>query len=253
MRVTNFSLLKPVGKAYSTCLPVDHCLSELIGWQPRADAEPVLVLATCSVDGTPEATLVSHGRVLAADRIAVELALGSNAAKQLAERPRARLLLLLRDNRAEALHLDLLFIRGWRSEPSVSLTRELLEFRIISPEPSAVASVATETLAVRYYEEDASVFLDGQYLVKGLAGRMLWRMLNQYTSEGRRDFSNRELRLDPSLDQRNRCDNLEARLLLLRRRLAEREPSLRLPTTGRGRFRVEADRPIELERVSARG
>ena len=104
-------------------------------------------------------------------------------------------------------------------------------------------------LTVRRYREDDSVFLDDDYLIKGVAGAILWKLLDCWQREGRSDFSNRELRLDPSLRLPEIADNLEARLVLLSRRLAERSDCLRIEKTGRGRFRLQVGRPVRLAEV----
>ncbi len=104
----------------------------------------------------------------------------------------------------------------------------------------------SEAMRICYYAVNDSVFVDHEYLVKGLAGRILFRVLNAHVHEGRVDFTNKELRVDEALELHGFRDNLEARLALLRRRLEERLPSLRLPRTGRGRFRLELTRPFEL-------
>jgi adenylate cyclase len=103
---------------------------------------------------------------------------------------------------------------------------------------------------VKYYRSDDSIFIDNDYVVKGVAGRVLWRMLRSYSDEHRVDFTNKEIRLDPLLELPDIKDNLEARLILLRRRLDERCGSLRIQNTGRGRFRLEVIQPFELREVS---
>jgi adenylate cyclase len=91
-----------------------------------------------------------------------------------------------------------------------------------------------------------SIFIDEAYLIKGVAGAICWKLLQDYTTRQRREFSNRELRLDPSIGLPEIGDNLEARLILLQKRLVERCDFLRLVRTGRGRFQLQVDRPVSL-------
>ena len=113
--------------------------------------------------------------------------------------------------------------------------------------PGLPAATAGAGVGVRYFASDASVFFDGEYLIKGVAGRILWSLLVQHGADGRTDFTNRELRLDPTLDMPGFKDNLESRLILLKRRLDERGAPARIHKTGRGRFRLEVTQPLRLE------
>ncbi|HVE53743.1 MAG TPA: GAF domain-containing protein [Ramlibacter sp.] len=101
-------------------------------------------------------------------------------------------------------------------------------------------------LVVRHYAANDSIFLGDGYLIKGVAGAILWKLLRDHQVHGRTEFTNRELRLDPSLGLPDVSDNLEARLLLLQRRLSEQGGGLRIEKTGRGRFRLVAERAVEL-------
>jgi adenylate cyclase len=106
------------------------------------------------------------------------------------------------------------------------------------------------TARIRFYGRDGSVFIDGEYLIKGTAGRILVSLLRQYRAEGRTDFTSKEVRLDPSLDLPAFRDNFDSRLILLKRRLDERQAPVRIDKTGRGRFRLVLERAPDLEEMS---
>ncbi|WP_257307363.1 GAF domain-containing protein [Geothrix campi] len=106
-------------------------------------------------------------------------------------------------------------------------------------------------LRVRHYAANDSVFLGDDYLIKGVAGNILWTLLQDHQTLGRTQFSNRELRADPRVRLPDQSDNLEARLVLLHRRLAERQACVQLEKTGRGRFRLLVGRPLSLEDMDA--
>jgi hypothetical protein len=118
----------------------------------------------------------------------------------------------------------------------------------VEPPPAAAGSPAV----IRHFATDHSVFVDNEYLIKGVAGAIVWKLLREHREGGRAEFTNRELRLDPALKLPDIADNLEARLILLQRRLAERCPFIVIEKTGRGRFRLNVTRPLQLTDVPDR-
>ena len=115
--------------------------------------------------------------------------------------------------------------------------------------PAAIAFGADPAgaVTVRHYSRDDSVFLGHDYLIKGVAGAILWRLLREHAATGRTDFTTRELRLDRALKLPDHAENLDARLVLLRRRLDERGACLQIEKTGRGLFRLVSRCRINLE------
>ena len=104
-------------------------------------------------------------------------------------------------------------------------------------------------VTIRHFAENDSVFIGDDYLIKGVAGAIFWKLLRDHVQHKRTEFSNRELRLDSTLRLPDICDNLEARLILLQRRLTERCDFLRVEKTGRGRFRLVVNRTLRLDEV----
>ena len=125
------------------------------------------------------------------------------------------------------------------------------------PEPAAAS---TEPMAsggprlgchdILFYGQEEVIMADGEYLVRGLPARIFWKLLRLRNEQGRTEFTNRELRLDKTLNLAEWRDNLETRLLLLRRRLDQKCKDIRIVPRARGRFALElgcqvtlADRP----------
>ena len=116
------------------------------------------------------------------------------------------------------------------------------------PEPEAAAApdVQGAPLVVRHFADNDSVFFGNDYMIKGVAGAVLWALLQDFVAHGKTAFSNRELRLDQRVRLPDFSDNLEARLVLLARRLCERDAPVRIEKTGRGHFCLCVRRPLQL-------
>jgi adenylate cyclase len=114
------------------------------------------------------------------------------------------------------------------------------------PAPAAARKPSGPEVVVRHHAQQDAVFLDNDYLIKGVAGAIFRKLVADHLADGRTEFSNRELRLDASLKLPDIADNLEVRLLLLQRRLDERQAPVRIEKTGRGRFRLRLERPLRL-------
>lgn len=118
-----------------------------------------------------------------------------------------------------------------------------------TPAETAAAPAGGQPITVRHYATDDSIFLDHDYLIKGVAGAILWKLVRDHTTLGRTDFTNRELRLARDIPLPDFAENLEARLILLQRRLDDRRGPLRIEKTGRGRFRLLVETPLRLEEM----
>ncbi len=118
--------------------------------------------------------------------------------------------------------------------------------------PGVVAAARGAPVTVRHFAADDSIFVGDDYLIKGVAGAIFRKLLADHLRDGRTTFTNRELRLDPAIPLPDISDNLEARLILLQRRLAEHASPLRIEKAGRGRFRLVVGRSFELQEQPGR-
>jgi adenylate cyclase len=103
--------------------------------------------------------------------------------------------------------------------------------------------------SVTFHDPDGSVLIDGDYVIRGVAGRILFAMLTEYQRSGRVRFSNRELRLNRDIGLPAGNDNLDARLVTLRRRLAERGDPFQLQHTGRGQLELIVTSGVHIVRL----
>jgi len=124
---------------------------------------------------------------------------------------------------------------------------ELAEAPAPSPPPALPRRDDPTPLRIRHYPRDHSVFVDDQYLIKGVAGAIVAKLVRDQIASGSDAFSTRALRLAAdALRLPDVQDNLGVRLLMLERRLAERDVGLRIERTGRGLYRLVARGPLEL-------
>ena len=112
--------------------------------------------------------------------------------------------------------------------------------------PATTAASRRARLEVNYYKSEECILVDGEYLVRSLPASILWNILQEHRGSGCIEFTNRRLRLNKTLNLPAIKDNLESRLILLRRRLEERCPEIRIAQSGRGRFRLELQTEVAL-------
>lgn len=150
------------------------------------------------------------------------------------------------------------FLEIIANQVASSIDRMSVRERELAAEPAVPPSAGDATRSrapgdkrgptrFRFFPGDDCVFVGDDYLVRNMPGRILWKLLKAHVSTGRTDFANRELRLDPSLRLPALRDNLESRLVLLRKRLEQKDVGVRMVPAGRGCFQLEVSCTLELE------
>jgi hypothetical protein len=200
-------------------------------------------VATCSASGAPRIGYVAL-RYVGRDRVA--------SPRRALERRRASPLaqaLVTRAATGEVFRLDLRHLHT----PADGELRGMDVHRVLRCTRVAREDAAAgRPLAVVHYQIDDTVLCDSAYIAKGAPGRILWSMLTAQSLSGRTRFTNRELRLDESLGLPPGNDNLEARLLALRRRLTLIDCGIALERTERGRLELRLAGPVALTDVPSR-
>lgn len=192
--------------------------------------------------GLPDAESQLAIPLLARDRLIGVLALEATDSMTFASWHEAFLQVLANQI---ALSMDRWMERGDQEAPDA---RSIPSIPVAPPLPPVVSTARSFCL----YLNDDCVFVDGEYLIRNVPAKILWKLLRAHRDEGRVEFSNRELRLDPSLGLPSFKDNLESRLILLRKRLEQKCPEVRLVPIRRGRFAIDVSCSFELhERETA--
>jgi adenylate cyclase len=198
--------------------------------------------------GTPVAEIRLPGLADARSQLAAPMAAGDSLVGVLAVESSVALAY-------DQHHQDMLTIAAHLV--SAALERE---HDIDTETPAAIASAPRSSdfpgptrdaapVVLRHYAVDGSTFLDDDYVIKGVAGRLLWKLASEHVTTGRTTFTNREAKLDPILELPPYRDNFESRLILLKRRLDDHQAPLRIRSTSRGRFELDLNAPLILDHV----
>ena len=95
--------------------------------------------------------------------------------------------------------------------------------------PPKPAAQKARTRTLTYYKKDEAIFVDGEYLIRNIPARILWKLLGESRRSGRTEFTNREVRLDEALG-------------IARRQRQLRKPSHTPAASAAGKMSRRADR-----------
>jgi adenylate cyclase len=97
-----------------------------------------------------------------------------------------------------------------------------------------------------YYRKDEAIFVDGEYLIRNIPARILWKLLDESQRTGRTEFTNREVSLDESLGLPPVERQLREPADPASPSSAGEVPHVQIVPTGRGRFALQTEAAIEM-------
>ena len=62
------------------------------------------------------------------------------------------------------------------------------------PEVAPASHPKGRPLRIRWLPETSSIFIDDEYLIRGVAGAIFWKLVREYAATGRSEFTNRDNR-----------------------------------------------------------
>ena len=67
--------------------------------------------------------------------------------------------------------------------------------------------LSVDISTIKHYQTNDSIFIDDEYLIKGIAGRILWKLLQDNRRTGKVEFTNKAIRMDATMQLPDFKDN----------------------------------------------
>jgi hypothetical protein len=215
------------------------------------DGNIPLALSTCSLDGVPNVNWLSQVVRIDERHVAVPYHGSCQTGENLAANPRAQLLAV---DATTQWQIDLRLVPDHRAGTGTHVFEVLAvassSTGLVPGRCGEVNGADKAVTHVRYDAEDDSIFVNDNYIIRGVAGRILWLLLTVHRTTGRSIFSNRELRRHAQLKLPASKDNLETRLLGLQRRLDDKAAAFRLLRHKRGVLRLLCETQLDLAQTT---
>jgi hypothetical protein len=102
-------------------------------------------------------------------------------------------------------------------------------------------------LHITFERSAGNIFIEGRFVTSGIQARILKRILELHVQSSKTEFERREFTSDKDLISSPLDTGFAVRMKRISNSLASTCPALRIVRFGRGKFRLECDRQIELK------